>query len=119
MMERQAMTNQSFYLQMIPKGVRPVIRVSQNDAGQAWLINLLFGKDPFIVPAGAAVYIQGTKPNGSTFKELCSASGSQITAIETQQMTNVCGDVKAEISVHLGDDVLNSINFIIRVEKRA
>ena len=113
------MTTQSFYLQMVPKGIHPVIRASQNDTGQTWLINLLFEKDPFIVPAGASVYIQGTKPNGSTFKELCSASGSQVTAIETQQMTNVCGDVKAEISVHLGDDVLNSINFIIRVEKRA
>ncbi len=113
------MTTQSFYLQMIPKGVRPVIRVSQNDTGQAWLINLLFGKDPFIVPAGAAVYIQGTKPDSSTFKESCSVSGNQVTAIETQQMTNVCGDVRAEISVQLGDYALSSINFIIQVEPKA
>lgn len=113
------MTSQTFNLDLMPIGISPVIRASQNDTGQTWLINLLFGKDPFIVPAGAAVYIQGTKPDSSTFKESCSVSGNQVTAIETQQMTNVCGDVKAEISVHLGDDVLNSINFIIRVEKRA
>lgn len=113
------MTTQSFYLQMVPKGIHPVIRVSQNDTGQTWLIKLLFEKDHFIVPAGAAVYIQGTKPDGSTFKELCSASGSQVTAIETQQMTNVCGDVQAEISVQLGDYALSSINFIIQVEPKA
>lgn len=113
------MTSQTFNLDLMPIGISPVIRASQNDTGQTWLINLLFGKDPFIVPAGAAVYIQGTKPDSSTFKESCSVSGNQVTAIETQQMTNVCGDVRAEISVQLGDYALSSINFIIQVEPKA
>ena len=113
------MTTQSFYLQMVPKGVCPVIRVSQNDTGQTWLIHLLFGKDPFVVPDGASVYIQGTKPDSSTFKESCSVSGNIVTAVETQQMTDVCGDVRAEISVIFGEQILNSINFVIQVEKRA
>lgn len=113
------MTSQTFNLDLMPIGISPVIRASQNDTGQTWLINLLFEKDPFIVPAGAAVYIQGTKPDSSTFKESCSVSGNQVTAIETQQMTNVCGDVRAEISVQLGDYALSSINFIIQVEPKA
>lgn len=113
------MTNQSFYLDLIPKGVPPVIRVSQNDEGQTWLISLLFNKSPFTIPAGAAVYVQGTKPNGATFKEACTFSGNVVTATESQDMTDICGNVRAEIVIEKDDETIHSLNFIVSVEQTA
>lgn len=113
------MTTQSFTLDLIPKGVPPVIRVSQNDTGQTWLISLMFNKSAFSVPAGAAVYVQGTKPDGTTFKEACTYSGNVVTADETQDMTNCVGNVRAEIVIEKGDETIHSLNFIISVEQAA
>ena len=113
------MTTQSFNLDLIPKGVPPVIRVSQNDTGQTWLISMYFNKSPFSVPAGATVYVQGTKPNGTTFNEACTFSGTVVTVIETQSMTDICGNVRAEISIEKDDETIHSLNFIISVEKAA
>ena len=113
------MTTQSFTLDLIPKGVPPVIRVSQNDSGQTWLISMFFKKLPFQIPAGASVYVQGTKQDGTTFKESCTFSGNLVTAIETESMTNCCGNVRAEISIETDDETIHSLNFIISVEQAA
>lgn len=113
------MTTQSFTLDLIPKGVPPVIRVSQNDTGQTWLISLMFNKSPFPIPAGATITVQGTKPNSSTFTESCSYSGNLVTAVETQDMTDICGNVRAEICVEKDDETIHSLNFIISVEQTA
>lgn len=113
------MTTQTINLDLIPQGVPPIIHVSQYDKGQTWLFNLFIGNVTFNVPAGSAVTIQGTKRDSTGFEYDCTYSGSQVTAIEQQQMTVLAGDTPAEIRISKDGDIIGSINFIIRVEPAA
>lgn len=114
------MTNQTINLDLIPKGVSPVVYVSQYDKGQTWTINVYKDGVAFTIPAGVAAIILGTKPDGYGFEYACTVSGSTVTATLEQQMTAVAGDVISEIRLVDGDDtIIGTINFIIRVEPAA
>ena len=113
------MTTQTINLEMIPKGIPPIIHVSQYDKGQTWNFNLLLNGQAFPVPAGSNVTIQGTKPDQTGFQYACTFSGSVVTAEEEEQMTVLPGDTKAEIVIGNSGDIIASINIIIRVEPTA
>ena len=113
------MTTQSFDLELIPGGVAPVIYASQYDKGQTWTFNIFSDGAPFSIPAGAAVTIEGTKPDMTGFQYNCTFSGSVVTAIETQQMTVLAGDVSAQIRITKDEDIIGTVNFKIRVETAA
>lgn len=115
------MTSQTINLDLIPKGVPPVVYVSQYDKGQTWLFNILKGGEPFTIPVGASVTIQGTKKDNYGFQYACTYSGNVVTAEETQQMTVLAGDTPAEIRISIDDaaKIIGSLNFIIRVEPAA
>ena len=114
------MTNQTINLDLIPRGVNPVVYVSQYDKGQTWTINVYKDGVAFTIPAGVAAIILGTKPDGYGFEYACTVSGSVVTTTLEQQMTAVAGDVISEIRLVDGDDtIIGTINFIIRVEPAA
>lgn len=113
------MTSQTINLDLIPKGVPPVINVSQYDKGQTWNINILKDGTAFTVPSGSAVTIMGTKGDGTGFEYSCTFSGSQVVVTEEQQMTVISGDVPAEIRISKNNAIIGSLNFIIRVEPAA
>lgn len=113
------MTSQEFNLDLIPQGIAPVIHVSQYDKGQTWRFNILEANQAFIIPAGSSVTIQGTKNDGYGFQYGCTFDGSQVTAIEEQQMTVLPGDVPCEIRITKDDDLIGTVNFTIRVEEAA
>lgn len=113
------MTSQEFNLDLIPQGIAPVIHVSQYDKGQTWRFNILEANQAFIIPAGSSVTIQGTKNDGMGFQYGCTFDGSQVTAIEEQQMTVLPGDVPCEIRITKDDDLIGTVNFTIRVEEAA
>ena len=113
------MTSQTINLDLIPQAVPPIIHVSQYDKGQTWLFNLRANDQAFNVPAGSTVTIQGTKADHTGFQYACTYSGSTVTATETQQMTVFPGDVSAEIAISNNNELIASINFIIRVEAAA
>lgn len=113
------MTTQTISLNLIPQGVKPVIHVSQYDKGQTWIFKLMVGDAYYQIPSGSAVTIQGTKKDGTGFQYACSYSGYEITAIEQQQMTILAGDVPAELRITKGDELIGTLNFIIRVEEAA
>lgn len=113
------MTSQTIDLNLIPKGIPPVIYVSQYDKGQTWLFNIFAGDQLFTIPTGSTVTIQGTKKDGTGFQYSCTFSGSQVTATEKQQMTILSGDVSAEIRITKNSELIGTINFIIRVEPAA
>ena len=113
------MTTQTILLNVIPEDVKPVIHVSQYDKGQTWIFKLMFGDSFYQIPAGASVTIQGTKKDGTGFQYSCTYSGHEVTAVEEQQMTVLAGDVPAELRITKGDDIIGTLNFIIRVEKAA
>lgn len=113
------MTSQTINLNVIPSGVRPIINVSQYDKGQTWLFNLYANDQPFNLPVGAGVTIQGTKHDNMGFQYACTFSGNVVTATEEQQMTIYAGDVPCELAIVSGDDLIATLNFIIRVEPAA
>ena len=113
------MTTQTFSLDLIPKGIPPIVHVSQYDKGQTWTINITKDGSPFSVPEGAVVTIQGTKADGTGFQYTCTSSGSVVTAIEEQQMTVFAGDVAVEIRITKDNAIIGSLNFILRVEQTA
>lgn len=113
------MTSQTINLNLIPQGVKPVIHVSQYDKGQTWIFKLMIGDAYYQIPSGSAVTIQGTKKDNTGFQYACSYSGYEVTAIEQQQMTVLAGDVPAELRIVKGDELIGTLNFIIRVEEAA
>ena len=113
------MTSQTLNLNLIPQGVKPVIHVSQYDKGQTWIFKLMLGDSYYQIPTGASVTIQGTKSDGTGFQYACTYSGYEVTVTEEQQMTVLAGDVPAEIRITKGDDIIGTLNFVIRVEKAA
>ena len=113
------MTTQTINLNLIPQGVKPVIHVSQYDKGQTWIFKLLKGDSYYQIPAGSSITIQGTKSDGTGFQYVCTYSGYEVTATEEQQMTVLAGDVPAELRITKGDDIIGTLNFVIRVEKAA
>ena len=114
------MTNQTFNLDLIPKGVSPVVHVSQYDQGQTWAINLYKDGVAYSPPVGTAAIIVGTKPDNYGFEYPCTISGNVVTATLEQQMTAVAGDVISEIRLtNVSEDIVGTLNFIIRVEPAA
>lgn len=113
------MTSQTLELNLIPKGISPRLYVSQYDKGQTWLFDIYAGDNPFTIPNGAVVTIQGTKPDGTGFAYTCTKSGNRIEATEKEQMTVLAGDVPAELKIANNGEVIATINFIIAVEKSA
>lgn len=113
------MTSQTINLDLIPKGIQPIIHVSQYDKGQTWSFMLFKDGIPFVIPDGTGITIQGTKSDATGFQYPCTYEGSTVTAIEQQQMTVFAGDVPAELVLTKGEDLLGTLNFIIRVEPAA
>lgn len=113
------MTTQTFNLELVPKGVPPIVHVSQYDKGQTWKFNILMDNQLYTIPSGSSVTVRGTKRDGTGFSYACAYSGSQVTVTEQQQMTVFAGDVTTELRIAKGSDIIATLNFIIRVEPAA
>ena len=113
------MYTQNTNLSVIPSGVRPVVPCSQYDNQlQAIRFNLYKEGTPFTIPTGAAVLINGDKPDNTAFSYAATAtSGNTATFSVTQQMTAVAGDVECELRVRTASEIIGTLNFILRVEK--
>ena len=113
------MTNQSFNLELISKGVPPIVHVSQYDKGQTWTITVTENGIPFSIPANTSVTVQGTKPDATGFQYSGTASNSVVTFIVQQQMTVLAGEYDCELVLVNGNDQVATINFILDVEAAA
>ena len=61
------MTTQTFNLELVPKGVPPIVHVSQYDKGQTWMFNILMDNQLYTIPSGSSVTVRGTKRDGTGF----------------------------------------------------
>lgn len=113
------MITQTINLNMVPGAVCPVIHVNQYDNDSGALRFNLFQGSAFSIPSGSTVYINGTKPDGYGFSYTATYSGSTVTANLTQQMTAVAGEVKCELRVTKGEDLIGTQNFTMLVEPAA
>lgn len=114
------MITQTFRLNLVPGGVKPRVNVSQYDSQSRTLeIQLYDGSQPFEIPSGASVYIQGTKADGTGFQYNAEHTDNVVTADVTEQMTAFAGEVETEIVIAAGGAKIASGNFILRVEPSA
>jgi hypothetical protein len=113
------MYTQDVNLNVVPVGVRPVVHCSQYDNNlQAIKFTLYKNNVAFPIPSGAAVLINGYKPDNTGFSYAATAiSGNTATFTVTQQMTAVAGDVLCELRVRTSNQIIGTLNFILRVEQ--
>ena len=106
-------------LQIIPKGIKPIIKASQFDVGREFQLKLYDGAVAYTPPTGTALRLDGVKPDGTVFSytENLSLSGSTITVTTTTQMTILEGTVQCEIRMTKDNDDIGTINFDLMVEK--
>ena len=106
-------------LQIIPRGIKPIIKASQFDVGREFQLKLYDGAVAYTPPTGTALRLDGVKPDGTVFSytENLSLSGSTITVTTTTQMTILEGTVQCEIRMTKDNDDIGTINFDLMVEK--
>ena len=112
------MYTQDVNLNVVPVGVRPVIHCSQYDNNlQAIRFALYKNNTAFSIPSGAAVLINGYKPDNTGFSYAATAiSSNTATFTVTQQMTAIAGDVLCELRVRTENQIIGTLNFVLRVE---
>ena len=115
------MITQEFDLNMIPESEPVVVHVNQYDVGEGRFKISLYDKDqPYSVPAGAEVIIQGTKPDNHGFcYNDCTFSGNLVTANVTQQMTACAGITRTQLQITDSNGVTGTFAFLIDVQMSA
>ena len=110
----------TFDLDMTPGGVPQIIRLSRYDKNTPTLkFNLWDGPTAYTIEAGSTVFINGTKPDDTSFEYYCEYSGSEVTVNVTEQMTAVAGRTTCEIIVYTNGERKGSANFYLDVEPSA
>lgn len=112
--------NQTYSLNMIPGGNPLRVPVRQFDKGSRTITMTLWnGSGAFSVPAGSAVTVEGTKPDGKSFSSTASFSGTGVSFTVTEQMAAVAGDVRCQLTVTKSGTILGSATFLLVVEPSA
>lgn len=110
--------NQNTNVNLIPKfPFSGNLYFSQYDVGRVATINLVEDGSAYTIPSGATVKIQATKPSGLGFSVDCTYSGSVVTVVSTETMTNEYGRFPCELRIESGDVLLGTTNFTFNVEK--
>lgn len=103
-------------LDIIPKGVRPVVNASQYDEGRTIKFILFSGDTTYQIPSGAVVRAEGIKKDKTGFSYECTFSGNEVTVEITRQMTVFPGDVECELRIVKDELNIGTLNYILRVE---
>lgn len=105
-------------LQYSPKGVAPVINVSQYDVGRTFTLVVYDGSEGIGIAGGFSVRIDGIKPDGHGFSydDNISVTNNEYTITTKEQMTVVAGDVRCELRLSKDGYDVGTVNFILRVE---
>lgn len=106
-------------LQIVPKGVKPIIRASQSDVGRTFQLHLYDGATEYTPPTGTTLRLDGIKPDKTAFSytDNLTLSGSVITVTCKTQMTLIPGTVQCEIRMTKDSEDIGTINFDLMVEK--
>lgn len=121
---------QKVNLNLVPRGVPPVIYASQYDIGRKVQFNIYNGDAVYTIPDDAIVIVQGTKPDGNRFayststysssgEQHVSFSGSAVTVLTTEQMTAVAGEAESELIIRQDDTVIGTLDFVLHVDAAA
>jgi hypothetical protein len=106
---------------MSPGAVSPVVHVSQYDSDFTIVFTLYCTDGTFTLESGTTAEIRGTKKSGTGYSATATVniSAKTVTVAGHKQMTAVAGDNIYEITLYKGSKELNSINFVLAVERAA
>lgn len=108
---------QRYKLNIVPEGTPVVVHASQYDAqSRDFYFTIYNGSELFEIPSGSAVTVRGTKPDKTGFEYSATYNGSLVHVIVEAQMTVLPGNVRSEIRITNGAQILGTANFILRVE---
>ena len=109
--------HQATNVHIVPSyGQRGDLHFSQYDVGRTATINLYAVNEAYTIPVGATVKIQATKPSGLGFDVACTFSGSVVTVVSTETMTEEAGRFPCELRITKDSDVIGTANFMFVVE---
>lgn len=109
--------SQTINLNLIPDNSRHQIHISQYDIGRTFIIRLYEDSPLYSIPSGSTVKIEGTKPSGFGFSVNCSYSGSDITVVTEEIMSDEWGSIPVELSITKDGELLGTANFYLVVER--
>lgn len=117
----------SIKIDLVEKGVQPIVYAKQNDRQTRFIAALLFANgQPFSVPDGVAAMFRAGKPDGTacfydsneTGTPAITIEGNLVTVELAEQVLTAPGNVQAEINFYTaGGEKLTSFSFAIQVEK--
>lgn len=109
-------------------GVETVVYAKQWDKLSRYIeVSLYAGSAAFTPPTGATYEVRGVKPDNTVLKyskdeagaAAVTVSGHTATITLAQQALACPGDVKMELAIKSGAEILTSFRFILRVEQSA
>ena len=105
-------------LQYSPRGVAPIINVSQFDVGRTFKLVVYDGSEGIGIAGGFSVRVDGIKPDGHGFSydDNISVTNNEYTITTKEQMTVLAGDVRCELRFSKNGYDVGTVNFILRVE---
>ena len=117
----------SIKIDLVEKGVQPVVHAKQNDRQTRFIAASLFANSqPFSVPDGVIAMFRAGKPDGTacfydsneTGTPAITIAGNLVTVELAEQVLTAPGNVQAEINFYTaGGEKLTSFSFAIQVEK--
>lgn len=117
----------SIKIDLVEKGVQPIIYAKQNDSQIRFIAASLFANgQPFSVPDGVVAMFRAGKPDGTacfydsneTGTPAITIEGNLVTVELAEQVLTAPGNVQAEINFYTsGGEKLTSFSFAIQVEK--
>lgn len=93
---------------------RPTLQLSQGDVGREFVISL-YQND--VIPSGATIKLQGTKPSGLGFSITGVPNDNDVSFVSTAEMTDEYGKFPVELKITSGSMVLGSANFNLDIEE--
>lgn len=109
----------AYTINTIPGGIPQFINVSQYDKGYTIDVTLQEGNNPYSIPSGALVRVQGTKSDHYGFDYPCTVSNNVIKMPVEEQMTVFAGPVSIELVISVNGSRIGSANAVLNVEEAA
>ena len=107
---------QTINVDVTPSLFQPTLYYHQGDIGREFAINIST-KDGYEIPSGATVKIEATKPSGFGFSVDGTISGSVVSFVSTEGMTDEWGRFPAQLKISSGNTVIYTANFLMVGEK--
>ena len=108
-------------IDITPRGVPPVINVSQYDTDFTIVFGLYSSDGTLTVATGTTASVSGTKPDGTGYSADCTinTTAKTVTVTGAAQMTAAPGRAVFELSLFKNSKRLSTSNFILDVEPAA